>query len=423
MKKYTMLSAVWLLACGAGAGQQPQDDSTLQSPLTADDDDGTDPTERESTSGTGDTGGTEAPEGSDGSDGDGPGGAVRGGTFPAEPCNTAPATAPTLVIGAGGTAWTPPQSASVVWCNVDVPIGCPAISPSPEGGRLVVVHAMTDAGGAELGASESASASEAGFGSAGEAEFASAGEATINAGDAFVVYATPVTAGAAPSTEVPVIIGGSLPPLPGTCVAVTFAAGGEPVGAPSIAGGPPNAGGESASVPADVSPLPSPPPAPGSGPATAGASANGAAGASASGAAGVSASGAAGASANGAAGASASGAAGVSASGAAGVSASGATLPALPPPGECLGVTFPATRPGYPAVPAQPVADGEVAPVPAAPAAGTCVDVAFATSADPNQPRPSRAPVMCALPVTSPVSGVAAAPSAGNEPAPVEDVR
>jgi hypothetical protein len=364
MKKYTMLSAVWLFACGTGAGQEPQDDSTLQSPLTAndDDDDATDPTEPASTGDAGDTGGTQEPEWSGASDCDGPTSAVPGGTVSADPGSAAPGTEPALVIGAGGTAWAPPQNASVVWCNVDVPIGCAAISPAPEGGRLVVVHAMTEAGGSEIGAPE----------------FANAGEPTTNAGSPFVVYASPVSGGTAPSTEVPVIIGGSLPPLPGTCVAVTFPTGGEPsVGTPITAGtaGTRNAGGESASVPAGAPALPSSPPAPASG-ATA-----------------------------------------------AGTAAFPTTLPALPPPGECLGVTFPAPTPGYPAVPGQPVPGGNVAPVPAAPAAGACVNVAFATSGHPNQPPPSQAPVMCAFPVTSPVPGVAAAPSAGSESTPDEDVR
>jgi hypothetical protein len=372
MKKYTMLSALWLFACGAGAGQEPADDSTLRSPLTANDDDATDPTESSAE----DTGSAEEPEWSDAGDCEGPATPVAGGTFPAGPGSAAPGTVPDLVIGAGGTPWAPPPGASVVWCNVDVPIGCPAISPAPEGGRLVVVHGMTEASGTGIGAAGSGSGSEmgtAGSGSGGEWS-AQVDDPAVNAGGTFVVYVSPDTAGgaagAAPSTEVPVIIGGSLPPLPGTCVAVTFPTAGGTIGDAPIPAGAPSAGGERVGVPAGE-------------PTSGGSPASGAT--------------------------------------AGGRPAFPGTLPALPPPGECLGITFP-TAPDRPAVPGQPVPDGSVAPVPAPPAAGACVHVGFATSADPDQPTPSPVPVMCAFPA-SPGAGVAAAPSAGGEPTPDEDLR
>jgi hypothetical protein len=114
------------------------------------------------------------------------------------------------------------------------------------------------------------------------------------------------------------------------------------------------------------------------------------------------------------------------------------TLPALPPPGGCLGVTFP-TAPDYPVFPGQPVPGGNATPVPggnatpvpggnatpvpAPPTSGACVHVAFGTSAHPNQPIPPQAPVMCAFGMTSPVSGGSAAPSAANESTPDEDLR
>ena len=181
MKKYTMLSAVWLFACGAGAGQEPVDDSTLQSRLTANDDDATDPTELPSTDDPADTGVSEESDGADASDCDEPTDAVSGGTFPGDPGSAAPGAMPDLVIGAGGTAWDPPQNASVVWCNVDVPIGCPAISPAPEGGRLVVVHGMTEAGGT----------------------MGTAGGPAGNAGEAITQRTTPRSTLAAPSSSTP----------------------------------------------------------------------------------------------------------------------------------------------------------------------------------------------------------------------------
>jgi hypothetical protein len=412
MKRYSMLSVLWLVACGAGGGQG-DDSSTLAAPLTAEGDDTADRTELASADEPGDDAQSDDDVWTDSSDCDTPGspapqpGTVGGGSS---------STGPGVVIGAGGQAWTAPANGGVVWCHADVPIGCPAISPVPDGGRLVVVQAPTDAGplfgaGTAQAAGSAASEPVAGQAGGGEAtevagvsETAGAGAGTAAGGSGVaggtasgggtIIFVDAMPApGTPPGPPLPVVIGGSLPPLPGTCVAVSFGAAGE--------GGVAIGEGEVSSVPAGQ------PAPPGYGPLPPNA------------------------------GTSPSSGPVPRSTGVAPGEPHPAPPPGLPPPGLCLGVSFPAPPSDVPSVtpvPGEPSTGGTrpnhhgAATMPSG--AGACLSVAFAAPADPNSPAPPASavpPVMCAMPgAPMPGSGApapAAEPSAANEPARDDEVR
>jgi hypothetical protein len=401
MKRYSVLSVLWLAACGAGAGQGDDDKASLSAPLVTDDEDAVDSTEPVPAEVSAElplpTSGGEAHDCDD----------------PAASGTVSPSSG--IMIGGGGEAWATPTGGAVVWCHVDVPIGCAAIEPTPNGGRLVVIEGpeagtvTVDVGGPEAGGSEGpwseiadgeAGSSEGPSGQIADGEAGSsaaawgesadgeAGGASGSAGEIVFVDVMPVP-GVPPSPQVPVVIGGSLPPLPGTCVVVTFGSAGEmgfPVAGVSTAGGAgqapsagvstaggavqaPTAGGSSTDVadePSSGTVTPTPPHA--------------------------------------------------------------GALPALPPPGYCLGVSFPTVPAGIPSSGATAPVGGPVSgSEPTPPGAGACVAVAFAASADPKAPVSAiAAPVMCAAPLGPPVSaGTASSDPAipTNETGRADDVR
>jgi hypothetical protein len=387
MKRYSVLSALWLVACGAGAGPGDDDNSTLSAPLATDDEQAAEPSQLASADE------AEEPE----SD---PDSWIPAGddAEPGSAGSAAPTSAPAeLVIGGGGQAWSPPTSGAVVWCHADVPIGCPVIEPTPDGGRLVVVQGpmggvAVDAEGTQVGGS----AAPHGEVIMGEASGSSAGPA----GEIIFVDAVPMP-GAPPSPAVPVVIGGSLPPFPGTCVAVTFGPAGEGTviggGGAGVPGQPPragtSAGGSGGSPSADVDSAADPVEPPSAGSANT----------------------------------DVAGEQQPTSGGASlpapphGAVVPDAPLPALPPPGFCLGVSWPAPPPNAPSSGTSGTATGPAHP-PTPPTAGACVSVAFAAPADPSAPVPAPAPpVMCAAP-HAPAYPVG---SAGTEPpvAAVEPVR
>jgi hypothetical protein len=418
MKRYSVLSVLWLAACGAGAGQG-DDNSTLSAPLATGDEDAAEQTDLASS----DESYQPASIPDTGSSCD--------GTEQAASAGADPIAAPGLVIGGGGQAWAPPAAGAVVWCHADVPIGCPAIEPAPNGGRLVVVAGPIGGGAVAVdvagGEPSSGAEGEITFGEAGgsavpdvETTFGEAGSAAGPEGEIIFVDAVPMP-GAPPSAPVPVVIGGSLPPFPGTCVAVSFGVGGElnvAVGAGGIGTAPdqppssgigtapdqPPSSGGSAADPGQLpssgsSTVPDEPPSSGSG--------------------------------TGGPGQPSSGGVSTDVAGVQHPSAGGSTaptppphggalpgVPALPPPGLCLGVSFP-VPPGAP-IPGTAPVNGHGPGSAPSPEAGACVAVAFATSADPNAPVSAPAlPVMCAASHAAPQpagSAASEAPVPADEP-------
>lgn len=287
MKRHWMLGVVWLMACGAGSPTDTGDDSTLESPLAADDelaDDDLSDTELASefiaSAGVSDEAAAddEATEASHAAD-------DRAG----EATEAAPGVPPVIVIGAGGQPWQPPSDGVVVWCHASVPLGCPAIEPAPDAGRLVVVARSAETGDFEAMAEPGvAVGSGAGPGTAAPGAPPAPGVPRPGAtGDG----APAPTGPGSPRPPLPVELEGSLPPLPGTCVAITFtgavsaggaasdaAAPGEPVADEPVAGGaplpalpgmpalPPPGGCVGVAFPAVPAPLPSAPPHAGAGP-------------------------------------------------------------------------------------------------------------------------------------------------------------
>jgi len=222
MKRYSMFGALWLVACGAGAGHDDSENSSLAAALEAEGDDAFDAADLASAGAERDP--SASGEGVSTAHAGAPAAGARPSSSssdcdpaaPALPGSAAPSTGkPALVIGGGTRAWTAPAGGSLVWCHADVPIDCPAIEPTPDAGRLVVVQGSSDA--------RSVPAAGVASGSAG-AE--SGGEVSTQAGGIIFVDTMPATPGAAGASSLPVAVGGSLPPLPGTCVAVSFGAGG-----------------------------------------------------------------------------------------------------------------------------------------------------------------------------------------------------
>jgi hypothetical protein len=308
MKRHWILGVLWLMGCGAGSPTDDGSDSTLEAPLTADDDNTSDDladselaSEFIPSSASDDEAADDqaAGHGAANDDGAPEGGSEAGG---------APGAPPVIVIGAGGEPWQTPGDGVVVWCHASVPLGCPAVEPVPNGGRLIVVTRSDETGEFEHEAPD-----EPASGGASAPVFGTRAAPGTPTGSG-----APAPSPAPPRGPLPVDVGGSLPPLPGTCVAIAFAgagvagtsasdaapAGGEQmVGtAPSPAPGEPTAGGASS------------PPLPG--------------------------------------------------------------LPALPPIGGCISVAFPGSPAPLPGGP--PNAGAGPIGVPLPPPAGGCVGVAFA---------------------------------------------
>src|SRR4051812_45036658 len=135
MKRHWILGVLWLTACGAGSPTDDGSDSTLESPLTADDSPGDDLADSELASGfipnpaSGDEAADdEAADDVARDDEAAEDEAARGGGNEADEAPGAtPGAPPTIVIGAGGEPWEPPSAGVVVWCHASVPLGCPAI--------------------------------------------------------------------------------------------------------------------------------------------------------------------------------------------------------------------------------------------------------------------------------------------------------
>lgn len=243
MKRYLMISVLCLTACGAGvSGEADDDDSSLSSPLSDADDEAPQPDV--ALASTGDVPPLPSPAG------------------------------PVVVVGAGGAEWTSPANGSIVWCHASVPVGCGASAPAQGAGRLVVVRGPAP-GGEPVRVETETDAPGAG---------ASGGDVIVGNGtvDFFEAEVAPGQAAVA----IPVTAGGSLPPLPGTCVVITFqnfgagstAAGEDRAPVPPLPalpppGGcldvvieagsvpaPPLGGGASAPVPGDDAPRPTTPP-------------------------------------------------------------------------------------------------------------------------------------------------------------------
>jgi hypothetical protein len=297
MKRHWILGVLWLMGCGAGSPTDDGSDSTLEAPLTADDDLSSDDladSELASEFIPSSESDEAADDGAanDSDDDDAPG--------------AAPGSPPVIVIGGGGEPWETPADGAVVWCHASVPLGCPAIEPAPNGGRLIVVRRSSETGefeheAAGEPASGGASAPVAGTGAAPGTPAASGG---------------PAPSPAPPRGPLPVDVGGSLPPPPGTCVAIAFAGAGvaggasdasPPSGERVIGTAPLPAAGESAES-APLPPLPA--------------------------------------------------------------------LPALPPSGGCISVVFPGSPAPLPGAPPNAGTGSVGGPLP--PPAGGCVGVAFA---------------------------------------------
>ena len=366
MMRYWILGVLWLVGCGAGAPLDEGEDSTLRSRLSANDEDGS--ADDRSDTGDADEGGVVDPTA------EGEAGGV-----------VAPQPDPQVVVGAGGQPWHS-GAGVVVWCHASVPLACPVSEPAASGGQLVVVQPSHETGEFER-------------------------EAPATAGDAAPVPGVPVSV-------LPVDVGGSLPPLPGTCVAITFAIGAgasEAGDATPVAGVAvdPAAGDDGDGVAVD----------PVAGDDGDGVAVDPVAGDDGDGAAVDPVAGGDGDVADHAA-----------AGGDVGLGVPVPGLPALPPLGGCIGVSFPV--PSDPVVPGEPAhaGAGTIAPTPEA--SGGCLSVAFASngsagtsfvtpvSAGSSVPgAPSAPPQLC--PVQDPVAGVPAidvAPSgAGGYPTPASD--
>jgi hypothetical protein len=443
MKRYSVLSVLWLIACGAGAGASDGEDSSLSSPLSDGDDDA-----------------AQLASGDEENDATVPDDVWNGAGESDEASAVDGASAPTasagVVIGGGGRAWPGPADGGVVvWCHADVPIGCAAIAPTPEAGRLVVVKRTSEMGAAGGGAIEVVH-DEAIEGSAGSADSVPVGAEAPDSvpGDAWSEAADPVPVaggepassaagggviyvdampvpGVPPAPPLPVLIGGSLPPVSGTCVAITFGAGGGGHVIGTASDGPDGGARVVRQQQADDA-EPGFPGAPsaGGGASDPAPSAGAASGTAPSAGAAPTASGAPSA-----------GASVPAAPPPTGIPAP--PPPALPPPGVCLGVSYaPGTGisgvPGSPAapVPSMPGTPHDPgAPVPGYPPApmtgvvsvpappGKCVNVAFASGSDSSSPEAMPAPpVMCALPVPPPPVAVPTEP-ARPEDAEDSDVR
>jgi hypothetical protein len=345
MKRHLILCVLWLMGCGAGSPTDDSSDSTLESPLTAEDDDISSddladselasefiPNAADDEASDDEASDDEASD--DEASDDEPATGARSDADEAP--EAAPGAPPVIVIGAGGEPWEPAGDGVVVWCHASVPLGCPAIEPAPSGGHLVVVTRSTETGEFEQeAAGEPAIGGAIGGGAIGGGAIGAGASApapgtpapgTAPAPGAPAASGVPAPARGqpgAPRPPLPVDVGGSLPPLPGTCVAITFAgAGGAGQSASGSASAPTFAGGERA---AGTAPLPAPgeaamsvplPPLPG--------------------------------------------------------------VPGLPPSGGCIGVGFAAPPALLPVEPPSTGAGPIGVPMP--PAAGACIGVAFAAA-------------------------------------------
>ena len=238
MKRYLMFSVLCLVACGAGAsGGGDSDDSSLSSPLSDGDDDAPDPNVALASTGDDDATSDDPWQGADERD-DGAS-ADEADDVPEDIPPLPSPGGPVVVVGAGGGEWTSPANGTVVWCHASVPVGCGASAPAPGAGRLVVVRGRPSGGEpvqVDAGAEAAADAPSAD---------ASGSGVTVVSGtvDIFETEAAP---GQAP-VAIPVTAGGSVPPLPGTCVVITFQ---------NLGSGPGAAEGDQAPLP----PLPALPP-------------------------------------------------------------------------------------------------------------------------------------------------------------------
>ncbi|HTV23604.1 MAG TPA: hypothetical protein VMG12_33170, partial [Polyangiaceae bacterium] len=238
MKRHWILGVLWLFGCGAASPTDDGADSTLESSLASDNDRTDDDTSNDLSDSElasefiPNSDAEDAPEASDTPEASNTPEAGDSASTAATPTASA---SPQIVIGAGGEAWQQPEAGVVVWCHASVPLGCPALEPAPSGGRLVVVQRSLETGEFEQ---------EEAAGDAAPA-VASASAAAAPASDA-APYGS-AAPGTAPAPGVsrpalPVEVGASLPPLPGTCVAITFASGAgasaEPASGTSVPGVP-----------------------------------------------------------------------------------------------------------------------------------------------------------------------------------------
>jgi hypothetical protein len=350
MKRHWILGVLWILGCGAGSPSLGGEDSTLESPLKSDDDASDDNTADDGSDD--DLSDTELASefipnaGSDDATADDD--AAPEASAEADDAPQAAAGEATMVvIGAGGEPWEQPADGVVVWCHASVPLGCPALEPAPNAGHIIVVQQSTETGEFQHDgpAGEGEISIVAGGASApapGTPPSAGAGPGTPSSGTAPAPGGPGSSGGSgphfpgAPDAPVPVDMGGSLPPLPGTCVAIRFggvgvAGGTSSDAAPVSVPDEPEAGAAPVSAPdGAVAGAPTPPyrPLPG--------------------------------------------------------------IPALPPRGGCIGVGFPVPgqpgqpqpghpQPGHPQ-PDEPPHGGGPISVPLPPAPGGCVSVAFATN-------------------------------------------
>jgi len=386
-----MFGALWLFACGAGTGHGDSENSSLAAALEAEGDDAFDSAELASAGAERDP--SASGEGVSTAHAGAPAlgaGPTSGSSDCAPPAPALPGSGasgtgkPALVIGGGIRAWAAPAGGSLVWCHADVPIDCPAIEPTPDAGRLVVVQGSSDALGVPA----------AGTWTGGAGEESAGGEGSAHAGGIVFVDSMPATPGASAASSLPVAVGGSLPPLPGTCVAVSFGAGGGVTVHDDASGT-----ATELAVASDQSPRPAAPSAGASGIDTApSAGASGIGTAPSAGASGI--------------GTAPSGTAGTAGSN--GTASHGAPPLLLPPPGACLGISFPPPSSGIPGEPssgAGPRTGSGSAPL-LPPGAGNCVSIAFAAPTDPGAPATAPVPappLMCGVTAAPPPNAGASA--------------
>jgi hypothetical protein len=314
MKRHWILGVLWLMGCGAGSPTDDGSDSTLEAPLTADDDISSDDLADSELASEFIPSSASDDEAADDATGDGAANdnnddAPEAGSEADDAPGAAPGAPPVIVIGAGGEPWQTPGDGVVVWCHASVPLGCPAIEPAPNAGRLIVVTRSGETGEFEHEAP-------------GEPASGGASAPVFGTGAA---PGTPTASGvsapspAPPRGPLPVDVGGSLPPLPGTCVAIAFAgagAAGESASDASPAAGERVTGTAPLPVPGESAGSAPLPPLPG--------------------------------------------------------------FPALPPSGGCISVAFPGSPAPLPGAP--PNAGAGPIGVPLPPSAGGCVGVAFAAA-------------------------------------------
>ena len=372
MMRYWILGVLWLGGCAGAPPDGGGEDAKLESQLSTDDDAAND-NAADDDSADDDSADDDALSDTEfasefipGTDSDVGGGSGHGDEAGGDVAPEPGTDGPELVIGVGGQPWQAPgEGVLVVWCHASV-LACPAVEPAPSGGQFVVVQQSLETGEFERARATSESGVAIAGGAGTSASGAGDGQPGSGVGsddDGQPGSGAPSSGGVA-AVALPVDVGGSLPPLPGTCVAITFTSGpGTGVGA-----------GGNVTAPAPGVPVTAPSP-------------EGASGAGASAASPV--------------------------AGASGAATQPALLPALPPAGGCIGVSFPA--PGYPGLPGEPPqAGGEVVePAPTPP--GGCLSVAFASNdasgiaftapvpdGSPVPATPAAPPQVCAVQVPQP---------------------